>query len=84
MQLLMRERMVATQLSVVREAMYWWGGFYGLLLLGTTAGFLKTKKAALLAPMVPLTFLVGYQADMAWGNKMERIVGRSAQTPCVN
>ncbi|KAL5486494.1 hypothetical protein EMCRGX_G018982 [Ephydatia muelleri] len=77
MQLLMRERMVATQLAVAREAMYWWGGFYSLCLVGLTAGFLKTKKPGVIVPIVPLSFVVGYQADMAFGNKMERIVAEA-------
>ena len=29
----------------------------------------------MLAPMIPLTFVVGYQADLAHGNKMDRIRG---------
>lgn len=82
MQLLMRERMVATQLAVVREAIYWWGGFYGLCLVGLTAGFLKTKNPGVIAPLVPLSFVVGYQADMAFGNKMERIVGKLLICAC--
>ena len=38
------------------------------------AGFAKTKNPAVLSPLIPLTFLVGYQGDMALGNKMERIL----------
>ena len=71
MQPLMRERMVASQLAVVREAMNWWGGIYALSLVGLTTGFLKTKKPGVLAPIIPLSFVVGYQADMALGSKME-------------
>ena len=29
----------------------------------------------MIAPLIPLTFVVGYQADLAWGNKMERVIG---------
>ena len=28
-----------------------------------------------LIPMIPLTFVIAYQYDMAKGNKMERILG---------
>ncbi len=37
--------------------------------------FLRTKRTALIAPLVPMTFIVTYLGDMAWGNKMERIIG---------
>ena len=43
------------------------------------AGFAKTKNPAVLSPLIPLTFLVGYQADMALGKKMERILSESNQ-----
>lgn len=36
---------------------------------------MKTKNPAVIAPIIPITFVVGYLTDMAWGNKMERIVG---------
>ena len=39
------------------------------------AGYIKSKQPAVIAPLVPLSFLFGYQADMALGNKMERILG---------
>ena len=34
---------------------------------------LRTKKPAAIAPLLPLTFLVGYQADLAYGSKVNRI-----------
>ena len=33
----------------------------------------RTKKPAAVAPLLPLTFLVGYQADLAYGSKVARI-----------
>ena len=38
--------------------------------------FARTKRPAMIAPLIPLSFFVGYQADLAWGNKMERIIGK--------
>ena len=38
--------------------------------------FMRTKHVGALVPLLPLTFVVGYQADMALGNKMERILGK--------
>lgn len=71
----MRRRMLAQQLSMQREAFNWWFGFYSLAAIGLTLGGLKTKRPAFIAPLVPLSFVVGYQADLAIGNKMERILG---------
>jgi len=36
---------------------------------------MKTKQAKPLIVLVPLSFILGYQLDMAFGNKMERIIG---------
>ena len=36
---------------------------------------MRTKKPAALVPLLPLSFIMGYQLDMAFGNKMERITG---------
>ena len=33
----------------------------------------RTKKPTAIAPLLPLTFLVGYQADLAYGSKVNRI-----------
>ena len=74
MQIQVRNRQVAQQLAMVREAFNWWGGFYGIAALGLLAGYVRTKNPAVISPLIPLTFVVGYQADMAMGNKMERIL----------
>ena len=36
---------------------------------------MKTKNPAALVAFIPLSFIMGYQMDMVFGNKMERIVG---------
>ena len=38
---------------------------------------MKTKRPAVVAPLLPLTFIVGYQADLAYGSKMNRIKGEA-------
>ena len=38
MQMIMRERMMAQQLAMARERLYWWGGFYTLTALGLIRG----------------------------------------------
>ena len=37
----------------------------------------RTKKPAAIVPLLPLTFLVGYQADLAYGSKLNRIKAES-------
>jgi len=73
MQNQMRERMMATQIARAREMFVWWGSFYGLTATGLIATFTRTKKPAAIIPLVPLSFIVGYQADLAYGTKLNRI-----------
>ena len=37
--------------------------------------FMKSKKPAVLIPFLPLSFVVGYQADYVYGGKVSRIRG---------
>ena len=37
--------------------------------------FIKNRNPAIIAPVLPFTFILGYQADLALGNKMHRIRG---------
>ncbi len=73
MQNAMRERMMASQIARAREMFLWLGSFYTLATLGMISAFRRTKKPTALAPLLPLTFIVGYQADLAYGSKMNRI-----------
>merc|ERR1739844_187545 len=73
MQNQMRERMVASQVAGAREMFLWLGGFYVIAGSGMIAGFARTKKPAAIVPLLPLTFIVGYQADLAYGSKVNRI-----------
>lgn len=45
------------------------------------ARFLRMKQPWVLAPLVPLSFVVAYQADLAYGNKMERVLGQTQPIP---
>ncbi|XP_023344503.1 plasminogen receptor (KT) [Eurytemora carolleeae] len=73
MQNQMRERMVASQIAGAREMFVWLGSFYAIAGTAMLAAFFRTKKPATIAPLLPLTFVVGYQADFAYGSKMNRI-----------
>jgi hypothetical protein len=77
MQLQMRERAMAQQLALVRERTYWWSAFYGLATLGMVGGYLRSGRSWLMVPIFPLSFVVGYQLDMAFGNKMDRVIAEA-------
>jgi len=73
----MRERMVAMQVARAREMFYWFGSFYVLAGSAMMAAFSRTSRPSTLAPLLPLTFIVGYQADLAYGTKLNRIKAES-------
>ncbi|KAL7643611.1 UNVERIFIED_CONTAM: hypothetical protein RMT77_005594 [Armadillidium vulgare] len=69
----MRKKMMAMQVARTREFLYWFGTFYVLAGIGMIAGYRRTKKPGTLVPLLPLSFVLGYQADMAYGSKLNRI-----------
>ncbi|XP_014672073.1 PREDICTED: plasminogen receptor (KT)-like isoform X1 [Priapulus caudatus] len=73
MQNQMRERMMAMQIAKSREFFWWWAAFYSLAAPAMMIGAKRQGNHAIAVPLVPLTFVVGYLADMAYGNKLERI-----------
>lgn len=73
MQDFMREQQMAIQLARGRDLFHWWAAFYSVAVLGSIAGFRKTRKPVALVPLVPLTFIVGYFGDLAYGNKIVRM-----------
>ncbi|KAK2179852.1 hypothetical protein NP493_469g01043 [Ridgeia piscesae] len=73
MQNVMREKMMAMQLGKARELFNWWAAFYVVATCAMIAGFKRSGKPTAFVPLIPFTFVVGYQADLAHGNKMERI-----------
>jgi hypothetical protein len=75
MQNLMRERMMAMQIARARELFYWFGSFYALTLVAGVAAIMRGNHKPVI-PLVPLTFVLGYQADLAYGNKIHRIRGK--------
>lgn len=67
-----RERQMAMNLARQRDLTNWIGGFYAIAVpLMVKAARSGTRAAA--APILPLTFILGYNLDMAYGNKMDRI-----------
>ncbi|KAK7017067.1 hypothetical protein SK128_006332, partial [Halocaridina rubra] len=69
----MREKMMSMQIARSRELLYWLGAFYAVAGLGMIAGYRRTRKPGTLVPLLPLSFLLAYQADLAYGSKLNRI-----------
>ncbi|XP_035774057.1 plasminogen receptor (KT)-like [Anopheles albimanus] len=69
----MKSRETAMQISKARELFYWLASFYGVSTLGLVSRFRLTKRPGTLAPIVPLSFIVAYYADLAYGTKIHRI-----------
>ncbi|XP_061168111.1 ribonuclease H1-like isoform X2 [Saccostrea echinata] len=75
MQNQMRERQMAMMVARGRDIFQWFGAFYGTYASIAILATMKTKgkSKGLIAPLLPLTFILGYQYDLAYGSKMERM-----------
>ncbi|CAC5407584.1 plasminogen receptor (KT)-like [Mytilus californianus] len=73
MQNQMRERMMAMQIAGARDMFLWFASFYAIATPAMIVGAAKTQSKTPLAPILPLTFIVAYQYDMAYHSKIERI-----------
>ncbi|XP_039506193.1 plasminogen receptor (KT) isoform X4 [Pimephales promelas] len=71
----MRERQTAMQIAWSREFLKYFSSFYGLTALGLIVGAVRQRRAVLLAPVVPLSFILAYQMDMAYGSLIHRMRG---------
>jgi hypothetical protein len=71
----MRRTMVAQQMAFTRDLVHWMSGVYSATLVGVTAYTIKNRKFPKVA-IVPLALfgtVIAYQADFAYGNKVERV-----------
>ena len=75
MQLMLRDRQVAMQVARSRDMFTWYASFAAVATLGCIGGFRKMKNPALLGPLVPIYFIAGYQWDMCYNGKMNRVRG---------
>lgn len=73
MQNQMRERQMAMQIAWSREFLKYFGTFFTMATVGLTVGAMKRKKPALMAPLVPLSFIFAYQMDSAYGTLIYRM-----------
>lgn len=71
----MRRTMIAQQMAMARERLWWFAGFVGTLCLGIGGYAIKHKRVppAAIAPLFALLTITAYQADFAYGNKIERV-----------
>lgn len=74
---LMHQRMLALKIAKARELFFWLTAFYVVSSAGLFAGFRRTKRLSLLTPMLPMTFVLAYQGDLAYGSKLVRIKGEA-------
>ncbi|KAK5900768.1 hypothetical protein CgunFtcFv8_025699 [Champsocephalus gunnari] len=77
MQNQMRERQMAMQVAWSREFLKYYGTFFALATVGLTVGAIKRRKPFLLAPIVPLGFIMAYQVDSAYGTLIYRVRGEA-------
>ncbi|TNM91877.1 hypothetical protein fugu_018889 [Takifugu bimaculatus] len=77
MQNQMRERQAAMQLAWSREFLKYFGTFFAVAAFGLTAGAMKRKRPILVAPLLPLGFILIYQVDAAYGTLMHRVRGEA-------
>lgn len=73
----MRERQMAMQMAWSREFIKYYGTFFGLTTFALTAGAIKNKKPGLFVPVIPLSFIMAYQLDMAYGTLIHRMRGEA-------
>lgn len=77
MQNQMRERQMAMQIAWSREFLNYFGTFFAVATLGLTVGAVKRRKPSLLAPIIPLGFILTYQIDSAYGTLVYRMRGEA-------
>uniref|UniRef100_A0A3Q3XGX0 Uncharacterized protein n=1 Tax=Mola mola TaxID=94237 RepID=A0A3Q3XGX0_MOLML len=77
MQNQMRERQMAMQIAWSREFLKYFGTFFTVSSVGLAVGAMKRKKPFLMAPIVPLSFILAYQMDSAYGTLVYRMRGEA-------
>ncbi|XP_070845706.1 plasminogen receptor (KT) [Chaetodon trifascialis] len=77
MQNQMRERQMAMQVAWSREFLKYFGSFFTVATVGLTAGAIKRKKPLLLVPILPLSFILAFQMDSAYGTLIYRMRGEA-------
>ncbi|XP_055383912.1 plasminogen receptor (KT) [Condylostylus longicornis] len=68
-----KEREHALKIAKDRELFFWLSGFYILFTINALARYKRTKRSGVLGPLLPLTFITAYYADLSYGSKLHRI-----------
>ena len=68
-----KTREKALEIAKNRELFFWITGFYIVAFSWITSRFRRLQRTTILAPLVPLTFVFAYYADLAYGSKIHRI-----------
>ncbi|KAG5676378.1 hypothetical protein PVAND_006219 [Polypedilum vanderplanki] len=69
----MKQRERALEIARNRELFLWSLGFYLTAATGIVSKFARVKRPAVLTPLIPLTFVLGYLGDLSYGTKLHRI-----------
>lgn len=69
----LRERDLATKIAHDREFVLWLGTFYLVSIPYFLLGWRRTGHSGFLAPVIPLSFLLAYEIDQGYGNKIDRV-----------
>jgi hypothetical protein len=73
LQLKLRETQMAVQIGLMRDNFLWYSSFYALVApICAIVGYAR-KNPAVFFPVLPLTFLLGFQYDLAYGYKALRV-----------
>ncbi|XP_063704063.1 plasminogen receptor (KT) [Culicoides brevitarsis] len=73
MHYMIKQREMAKEIAKNRELFFWLSAFYGVTTTGLISRFRRLKRPAILAPLIPMSFVLGYYADLAYGTKVHRI-----------
>lgn len=73
MHYMIKQREMAKEIAKNRELFFWLSTFYVVTSTGLISKFRRMKRPAILAPLVPMSFIIGYYADLAYGTKLHRI-----------
>lgn len=73
MQMAMRERMIAVSIAQARDMLMFYSAFVGVVAPALLIRGIRTRNPVMLAPLVPISFVLAYQYDMAYHTKMDRI-----------
>ncbi|KAH8418897.1 hypothetical protein KR222_001019 [Zaprionus bogoriensis] len=68
-----KQREQALRIAQHRELFYWMSGFYLSAVYGFGSYYMRVKRPTVLTPLLPLTFVMGYYTDWAYGSKLHRI-----------